>query len=98
MRRKEEEDKKGGINTVQAVPKALQAESTRTAPRERGADGTLRLSSEISLSGREILMGSDMSYTCTITPRMAFLGGGGRCPYLFFLGANFLACFGSWYL
>lgn len=39
MRRKEEEDKKGGINTVQAVPKALQAGSTRTAPRERKGGG-----------------------------------------------------------
>ncbi len=36
MRRKEEEDKKGGINTVRAVPQALQAGSTRTAPIERG--------------------------------------------------------------
>ncbi len=43
-------------------------------------------------------MGSDMSYAFTITPRMAFLGDGGRDPYLFFLGANFLACFDFWYL
>lgn len=43
-------------------------------------------------------MGSDIDYTCTITPSMACLGVGGRYPYLFFLGANFLACFGSGYL
>lgn len=58
----------------------------------------LRLSSKISLTEREILMGSDMSYAFTITPRMAFLGDGGRDPYLFFLGANVLACFDFWYL
>lgn len=36
VRKKEEEDKKGGINTVQAVlPQALQAGSARTASREK---------------------------------------------------------------
>lgn len=98
VRKKEEEDEKGGINTVQAVPQVLQAGSARTAPREKWRTARSDYHQRFPSLKREILMGSDMNYTCTVTPRMTFLDGDGWYPYLFFLVANFLACFGSWYL